>query len=279
MLTMREVSRYFDRTIVTDPDTGAELFRAQFANYDGSKRDAYAAYRRIMSVDPDVVIPVDRCIAAMGHTWILGDGHPEGWEQLHRRKFVAHRALGGARLYTLAGFLDGDPPRVTWGDIQWLGTTAEEGISSALPDFYLAILPDNQVADQYDIIEVGGTTILVRAAAHFASGFMEARGYQQPADALQAVVILHRKFNPATGGYDLLASASAPSVKARWQELFQYTDQLDERFQEGDAVLAVPAGTIVQMSDRLERAGEEFLIQNLTPMAGVLVIHVRPAGP
>ena len=126
---------------------------------------------------------------------------------------------------------------------------------------------------------MGGTTILVRAAAHFASGFMEARGYQQPADTLLAVTILQRKFNPATGGYDLLASASAPSIKARWQELFQYTDQLDERFQEGDAVLAVPAATPVQMSDHLERAGEKFLIQDMTLMAGVLVIHVRPAGP
>ena len=60
MMTLREVSRYFDRVPCYDPLTGDELFRGQFINYDGSRRDAFTAYRRVLSVDPDVPIPPPR---------------------------------------------------------------------------------------------------------------------------------------------------------------------------------------------------------------------------
>lgn len=54
---LAQVSRYFDRTLVTDPVTGGFLFKAQFSNYDDSKRDAFTAYRRIMSLSPEITSP------------------------------------------------------------------------------------------------------------------------------------------------------------------------------------------------------------------------------
>ena len=66
-MKLTQVSRYFDRTPVLDPETGDELFRAQLSNYDGSKRDAFTAYRRIMSVAPDTDIPLKRAGKCIGH--------------------------------------------------------------------------------------------------------------------------------------------------------------------------------------------------------------------
>ena len=65
MMTMREVSRYFDRVQASNPITGAPLFLCQFANYDGSKRDAFAAYRRVMSTDPDTAVQPGHVVSAL----------------------------------------------------------------------------------------------------------------------------------------------------------------------------------------------------------------------
>ena len=59
-MKLSQVSRYFDRTPVLDPEAGTELFRAQFSNYDGSKRDAFTAYRRIMEGAAPIQLPLDR---------------------------------------------------------------------------------------------------------------------------------------------------------------------------------------------------------------------------
>lgn len=276
-MSMREISRYFDRTQVFDIDTGALLFRGQFNNYDGSKRDAFAAYRRILSLDPDIVIPVSRCVSAMGKNWMLGDDQVDGWEELHRRKFVAHEAQGKAYISTLAGHLAGSAPAVTWGDMRWMGGTAEESESSDHPSAYVAILPTDTAVRPYDIVTVQGVSMLVQTAALLASGFMEARGLMQEGGlGGQALQVSTRTFDPVTGGYTEALGAPITTLRVRWQELFAYGDQMDKRFQEGDTVFAVAPATPVKLDDALVHGDARFTVKAIKPMAGVKALHARP---
>lgn len=276
MMKMRAVSRFFDRTPVTDPATGELLFKAQFANYDGSKRDAYSAYRRIMSTDPDITVPASRCVSALGKTWVLGDDQPDGWSELHRVKYIAHMAAGVASVQSLSDYLLGTAATTTWGDIQWISDAAEESISSGVPSMYLAILPDSFEAEQYDLVTVGALTIFVQSAAHQASGFLEARGYVQSAGLPNLSVSVQRRvFNPSTGGYTSSTTDTVRTLQLRWQELFRYTDQMDEKFQEGDVVFAVPLTTDVKMGDELTYGTKTYLLRGITAMAGVRVLHAR----
>jgi len=64
-------------------------------------------------------------------------------------------------------------------------------------------------------------------------------------------------------------------LNVRWQELYEYGDQLDTRFQEGDTVFAVPADTEVTMEASLLFLGTRYGIQSIKNISGALVLHAR----
>lgn len=276
-MKIRQVARFFDRSAVTDPFTGAPLFRAQFSNYDESKRDAFTAYRRIMSLAPELQLPPHRTISALGETWMAGDGHPDGWSDLHRRKFVVHRASGGARVWSIGEYLAGGPPVDTFGDIQWIVDRAEEEVSSARPQLYVAILPDVIDVAPHSLVEVGPDLLFVQSSAHHASGFMEARGYLQPRGQSQQISLVGRVYSPVTGGYVEQATATVKGLKVRWQEMYSYGNQLDARYQEGDATFIVPLSLPVSTSSRIVHEGRPWTILGVKAVDGARHLHGRPA--
>jgi len=275
MLKLRDVSRYFDRTPVTDPVTGALLFKAQFNNYDGSRRDAYAAYRRIMSVDPAVAVPAGQCVRALDSVWLVGIAQADGWEELHRRKFIVHQARARASIVTLAGCLAGEEPQSTWGDLQWIATTTDQAAASDEFNLMLAVLPGGVSVPDYSLVTVGNVTLLVQSSAYFSTGFVEARGQQRGDANVLPLAVTRREFVPAVGRHEAQAVAELPSLQLRWQELFKYTDQLDEHFRPGDTVFAVPEGADVRVSDTVTREGRTWQINGLATLAGVRAIHAR----
>lgn len=277
-MKMVNVSRYFDRTQVYDPETGQELFKAQFNNYDGSKRDAFTAYRRIMSVDPQVQIPVERVVRAHDTVWILGDGHIDGWAEQHRRKHIAHRAAGRARVWSLAGYLNNGMPRDTWADLQWVVDRAEEEVSSMVPQLYVAIMSNTYPVREHDVIQIGSDRLFVQSAAHHASGFVEARGILQVGGASDTTLsVLRREYNPVAGKYLYTTVDNVRTLHVRWQELYLYGNQLDARFQEGDAAFAVPESTQVNLEDAIEFFGRRYTVLSVRKMSSALVLHARPA--
>lgn len=276
-MKLTQVSRYFDRTPVLDPETGDELFRAQLSNYDGSKRDAFTAYRRIMSVAPEVVIPLQRVVRAHDEVWIVGDGHVDGWSEPHRRKHIVHQAAGRARVWSLAGYLANDPPNDTWADLQWVVDRAEEEVGSHKPQMYVAVMSNTERVREHDVVQVGDERLFVQSAAYHASGFLEARGILQLGGASDVTLNVQRRtYDPVTGKYTTATVATARTLNVRWQELYLYGNQLDERFQEGDTVFAVPAATQVQMEDSISFLGRAYSIQSIKTLSGALVLHGRP---
>lgn len=276
-MKLTQVSRYFDRTPVLDPETGDELFRAQISNYDGSKRDAFTAYRRIMSVAPEIDIPLKRVVRAHDKVWIVGDGHVDGWAEKHRRKHIVHQAAGRARVWSLASYLANDPPKDTWADLQWVVDRAEEEVGSHKPQMYVAIMSNTERVREHDVVQVGSERLFVQASAYHSSGFLEARGILQLGGASDVSLSVQRRtYNPVTGKYTTATVATVRTLNVRWQELYLYGNQLDERFQEGDTVFAVPAATQVQMEDSISFFGRAYSIQSIKTISGALVLHGRP---
>lgn len=277
-MKLTQVARYFDRTPVLDPETGDELFRAQFTNYDGSKRDAFTAYRRIMSVAPEITIPLNRVVRAHDAVWIVGDGHVDGWAEKHRRKHIVHQAAGRARVWSLAGYLANDMPRDTWADLQWLVDRKEQEVSSHVPQMYVAIMSNTYPVREHDVIQINGERLFVQAAAHHASGFVEARGILQVGGAGDTMLsVLKRVYDPVAGKYTQTASTPVRTLNVRWQELYLYGNQLDTRFQEGDTVFAVPASTDVALEDSVLYFGRRYTLLSIKNISGAKVLHARPA--
>ena len=120
--------------------------------------------------------------------------------------------------------------------------------------------------------------MLVQSSALLSSGLREARGIVQEYTGAASLALVSRTFSPATGGYVEGVGAATPTLKVRWQELFQYGDQMDARFQEGDDSFAVPANTVAHIGDTFLYASQRYLIKNVRAIAGVKVLHGRPAA-
>lgn len=269
-----DVATFFDRVPALDPVTGSTLFKCQLLAYDESKRDAFTAYRRVMSTNPLVTLPADRVVELHGVNWIVGDGQTDGWASAHRRKYVLHKAVGRANVYRLADWLAGTPSSTPLGDLQWVKDGKEPEVSSRSPQKFIAIFASPVDLREYDVVAFAGRAVLVTSVMHSASGYAEGTGNLQEMP-LGGVTVSNRVYNPATGGYTTGASATVNGMKVRWQELYAYEDQLAERYQEGDCTWVLPSTATVTTSTEIIFGVERYTVLAVRTVAGCKAVHAR----
>lgn len=269
-----DVSSFFDRVPALDPDTGTKLFDCQLLAYDESKRDAFTAYRRIMSTNPAVVLPAGRVVSLHGTDWLVGDGQTDGWERAHRRKYVLHQAPEQAQVYRLASWLAGTPDATARGDLQWVKDTKEEEVSSRAPQKFMAIFAAPVALQEYDVLLFGSRALLVTSVIRSASGYSEGTGHIQEVP-LVSVTLNGRAYNPATGGYTAGSPVAVSAMKVRWQELYAYEDQMAERYQEGDCTWVLPGASSVATPTELVFGLEKYTVLAVRRVAGCLAVHAR----
>lgn len=269
-----DVASFFDRVPALDPVSGATLFNCQLLAYDESKRDAFTAYRRIMSTNPGVTMPADRVVELHGVNWMVGEGQTDGWEQAHRRKYVLHQASGRANVYRLASWLAGTPDSTPLGDLQWVKDVKELEVSSRSPQRFIAIFATPADLREYDVVAFGGRAVLVTSVMRSAAGYTEGTGNLQEMP-LGGVTLSSRTYNPATGGYTPGASVTVNGMKVRWQELYAYEDQLAERYQEGDCTWVLPASAAVSTSTEIIFGLEKYTVLAVRSVAGCKAVHAR----
>jgi hypothetical protein len=270
-----DVASFFDKVPARDPVSGRLLFNCQVLAYDESKRDAYTAYRRIMSTNPDVVIPSTRVISLYGSTWLVGDNQIDGWDTLHRSKSVLHRAKGVASIYRLDGFLAGTPAVQPWADLQWVQDKKELEVSSNVPQKHAVVLPDVVDVRPLDVVVLADECIFVSAVSRHASGFTEATGFKQLWTAPTTLSVQTRTYSPTTGGYTAGVTANFSAVRVRWQELFMYEDQMAERYQEGDHTWVLPMAANVTTSSELVVGTERYTVLAVRAVNNCRVVHAR----
>lgn len=268
-----DVASFFDRVPARDPANGRLLFKCQVMAYDESKRDAYTAYRRIMSVKPGTAVPA--AVSLYGSVWLTGDDQTDGWEDMHRTKYVLHKAAGQASIFRLSGFLTTTPETLLWGDAQWVKDTKELERSSLVPQKYVAILPANADVREGDVVVVGSTCILVGSTALHASGYMEALGMRQVGVAPSSVTVQTRVYVPSAGAYTNGAVATVAAMKVRWQELYAYDDQLAERYQENDCTFVLPSATVLNTSSEITHGSDKYTVMAMRTAYGCLLVHAR----
>ena len=269
-----DVATFFDRVPARDPATGTTLFNCQMLAYDESKRDAFTAYRRIMSTNPSVTLPADRVVELHGVNWLVGDGQTDGWGQAHRRKYVLHQAVGRASVYRLASWLSGAPSSTPLGDLQWVKDVKELEVSSRSPQKFIAIFASPVDIREYDVVVFAGRAVLVTSVMRSATGYAEGTGNLQEIP-LVSVTLGQRIYNPATGGYTAGASNTVNAMKVRWQELYAYEDQLAERYQEGDCTWVLPAASTVSTATEITHGTDKYTVMAIRAVAGCKAVHAR----
>ncbi len=275
-MTLAQASSYFDRTPVLDPDNAKVLFYGQVDPYDDSRRDAVGAYRRILSVAPGTRMPASRVVSIHGVTWIIGAAEIDGLADAHRAKYVLQPVEGKYSLSTVSSYLQGAADRTLWLDIEWLKDVKEEEASSRSVPTHTIYAAKGVTLGENDVVWASGAAYLVQTSRLLASQVLSATALKLEYPVASAT-LRSRTYDPAAGEFTAGAATSVNCLRVRWQSLYRYDSQSDQRYQEGDASLVLPAGTTLAMQDELELAGQLWTPLSVDAMAGAVVVHGRPA--
>jgi hypothetical protein len=274
MLTLADASRYFDRTPILDPYTGALLFYAQIDPYQDAVRDSATAYRRIMSLAPGISMPASRLVKILGSVWIVGDSEIDGMSKAHREKFVLHPAPTLLGVRTLNGHVVGGAFTTSWGDMVWLKDAKEESSSSRTNPMYTAYLPTSATLNEYNVITVGTTGYLVGPPHDMASGTLSATCSKLEYGVADATLAT-RVYDPVLGKYTSSVDTTVKCLRVRWQSLYLYGSQGDTKYQEGDCSLVFPTGTPLATKDRVTLDAQVWSVLAVETLGGAVVAHAR----
>jgi hypothetical protein len=277
MMTLAEAAAYFDRTPVLNPDNDSVLFYGQLEPYDDSKRDAGAAYRRILSVAPGTAMPSSRSVRILGQVWIVGNKETDGLEVAHRDKYVLQQAGVKVNVSRPADFLAGVATSSAWSAIEWLKDARELEVSSDVAPLYTLMMPNSTDLREHDIVWYSGRALLAQAPRTQPSDYKLATAFELEQAAPATATIQARSYDPAVGAYTNGASTTQPCLRVRWQSLYLYGSAADTRYKPGDASLVLPAGTAIKTSDQITLAGVVWKVLASETLAGVVVVHGRPA--
>ena len=275
MMKLADAASYFDQTSVTDPATGRDLFKCQVANYDDARRDANAAYRRVLSVRPGTVVP--GVVRLMGFNWLVGTMEPDGLEELHRQKYVIQRASTQLKVSTITTFLAGTFSSNQWASPNWSKDAKQLDTSSETPQIYDVALPGALTLAAKSILWATGSAYLVLAPHPAASGYILATCLKLDQTVPVVATIQTRTYNPVAGTYTTPAGTNINALRVRWQSLFEYGSQASDRYQEGDVAIALPAGTVATTQTLVSMLGATYQTLSVLSIGGSVVLHGRLA--
>lgn len=276
MLTLAEASGYFDLTPILDPDNATELFFGQIGVYDDSKRDAGAAYRRILSVAADTTIPAARAIRALGQVYLVGAQELDGLETVHRAKYVLQAASLKASVYTLSGFVAGTAGTSAWAEAQWVKDGKETGESSNAAREHTIYLASGTALPDKAVITQGTRNFIVTSARQMASGFLAVEAVELDYPKSSAA-LTSQSYDPRTGVFTAGAVVTAGCQRVRWQNLFEQRSESAAAYRDGDDTLVLPSSTAVTTSTRITLAGKPWQVVSVDTLGGAVTVHARPA--
>lgn len=277
MLTLAQASSYFDRMQVYDAYTGAPIFLGQVDPYDDSRRDAGAAYRRVLSVAPSVQVPAHRCVRFFGQAWILGETSVDGLDEQHRAKYVAQQADALFAVGSMDSFLRGHSPTPTWGSPNWVTDSKQVEESSDVANLFEMLLPIGTATSPRQVLWTQGSAYLALSVRDIPSQFVGVNCLKLETSTPGEVLFHTRTYSAAAGDYVEGPQAFTYGIRVRWQSLFKYDAQIEARYQEGDFSLVMPSDTVMDTSASLAFEGQKLSVLSLDRRSDMVVAHVRSA--
>jgi hypothetical protein len=272
MMTLAQASLYFDRTPVYDSYTGAYLFSAQLDVYDDTKRDAHTAYRRVLSVKPGTTIPAGRVVDALGRHWIVGNSEPDGLADIHREKYVLAQSNSRLKVSTLGEYLTGVSHADVWSAVHWSKDAKQTETSSDQPQMHDVVLPAE--VNPRNVLWSATEAFLTLSPRPMPSGLHTAFCLKLDTQ-VETATVQSRVYDPVAGSYAASAGVTYPMLKVRWQSLFEYGSQADERYQEGDVSVVLPQSATINTSSLITVGGVTYSVLSVDTLVDSQVAHCR----
>lgn len=239
-MKLRNAARRFDRLLCFDAYSPVTPFLGQFGLYDDAVRDGLTVERRILSVDPDVVVPARRVISAGGYTWILGDHAPDFFnEEAIRHKYIVHQATHLGTIKTIQQALSGAAGTSAYMAAAWIKGAKQIEINSMLYDSFTIYMSATETVDARHVIEYGSRLYLVRDVYDALSGILAATSDELAEPALGTITLRGRTYSAVADSYTN-SDASVQALRVRWQAHFDYLSQSSVDYERGDCQVMLP---------------------------------------
>lgn len=269
-----DAARYFDSVLCKDAYTDAVLCVGQFEAYDDSKRDAYGAERRILSLSPDQELPTRLALRTQIGAWLLGKGQADVFRGTTIRiKYVTQRADHMAAILAPDQLLAGEAGLPVCVSIIWLKDVKQQEVSSAPPSLCEIFLAANERVVPGQFILSEGELYCVHSTHTSEAGFFVAeaeRLEQLPAQGQLRSIELDPVLDTET-----VVTTELPMLLARWQLLFVNTAESALKAAPTDKVIMLPGGSGAKAGDRIDLSGFSYRVAAKDVRPGCDVLHVR----
>lgn len=260
----------FNKTPCLDGYVGSFLFNCQIGLYDDTKRDSEAGQRRVISLDPGVVIPRRRVIQAAGTRYILGHGSPDSFRgRVIRQGYVGHEATDLVKVRSLLDVVRGAPGIKVWGGRAWIKNLADNEDSSDLTPQYQCHFAQDEKIYARNVLHFGEDILLARTHRVGPAGTRIVLADQLPPGAIQQATLQQVSIDRVTERATT-TQTSVTALVARWQSLYEYHEESSPKFGAMDLLVALDstlgpkAGDLVTLSSGLYRICHTYGYMNVS---------------
>lgn len=263
-MKLRNAARFFDRTVVADAFAPDITFMGQLDLFQDVVRDGATAERRILSVDPEVVIPAHKVVVIDGDTWIIGQVQKDHFKgSAIRHKHVLQQAHEFVDMRTFAEVIGGEAGRQAWSAMQWIRVIKEPTESSTELGLYELTFSDSETIAEGSLLQMRGMWMLIRTVYPSLSGYKSALADQLEGGILQPAQFTARVYNAATDKYTPVPT-TINVVKLRWQSYFRYPTQASFKYKTGDDVVIIRKADLAPKSnDTFTMAGDRYTVASV----------------
>lgn len=240
----------------SDAYTGEVLFSGQLALYDDNKRDSETTERRVLSLDPSVVIPARRVIAAAGTRFIVGRSSLDDFDgKVIRLGHVLHEATYLSRVRTIAEVCLDSPGFTAYAGRAWVKNASSNEQDSELTPQHHIHYSHTEALLEDQIVTFEGKLFVVRTFQYGPGGTLITLAEEMESTGREIGLLTSGVYNPVS---DAISGtpASTAVLRMRWQSLFRYRSHLAPKFGPGDIQLAFAksaatpvAGSTITLSD------------------------------
>jgi hypothetical protein len=239
-MDLRKLSRRFDDIPISDAYTGAALYLGQVSSFIDSQVDGTIATRRVLSLDPDHVIPTHRCINYLNEKWLVGDGITDGLQgQALRTSYAMKKVL---ERYTLAS-----PGQAAlglgglniYGQRQYLKSTVNGPTDAEYNPFWHIYISQSVEAHKgYYMVSAEGEYFKVRSKYSLMEGFQVLESDQINEGWFTAAVFQGNTYDPITETTtgDLIPTTG---ILVDAYMSYSYQTQAEKKYVSGDNILII----------------------------------------
>lgn len=243
-MKLKRASRYFDTCPVYDAYSGVLLFKVQTATFMERATEGSTAAKRVISVDPEIVIPSHSCIMALDQILIVGGGNPDEWKgEAIRRAYWVKLATDTMTLLTAGQAAERVSGIPIFGSKKYSRGVSNGGTDSELDPYWKISVSANTDALRGFFLKSGSTLYRVRLEYNDVDGFKTLESDEVDEPNLYVSFTTGQRYDPITDSYSP-AYNTTTGIALDYSKVYTKVSATDIKSEVGDICMLISINSL-----------------------------------